>query len=64
MCQACLALASRRSGSSGWPLGAGEAAPARGRFAAEWTDEPVDGDAAAVDDGDRPIDAPRGRRAG
>lgn len=44
MCQACWALASRRSGDAS--LGSRDAAPAKPRFAAvaEWVSEPIEGD--------------------
>lgn len=65
MCQACLALAARRSGASGWPLADGETpAPAPGRFtAAEWADAPEEGDPQDAGPAERPappVDAPRG----
>jgi hypothetical protein len=44
MCQACWALASRRSGDAS--LGSRDAAPAKPRFAAvaEWVSEPTEDD--------------------
>jgi len=60
MCQACLALARRRSGAFGWPLGDDGEAPRRFAAAAEWAEAPDDdppADAPAADD--PPIDAQR-----
>jgi hypothetical protein len=63
MCQACLALARRRSGASGWPLAEGAPpAPARFAAAAEWADAPQAAQAVdppARQDDDPPVDAPR-----
>lgn len=64
MCQACLALARRRTGAPGWPLAAG-AAGTPGHFAgaAEWADEAEHASEAATspasEDDEPPIDARR-----
>lgn len=63
MCQACLALARRRSGASSWPLAdSGAEAPGRFAAAAEWADDAQDAQADAPppsDEDDPPVDARR-----
>jgi hypothetical protein len=60
MCQACLALARRKSGASNWPLGDSGAQPAA-RFGAtaDWADAPEENDAAAPEVDAPPVDAQR-----